>query len=448
MSTATLAPRARVVDGLLTSDLARVFLPLDPTIGRASVGDTEIQGLWWTERDSFGPMPAQASSRFPARGVSHVMLDAVRDVALCAAGGDADAARLVSKAEWDDAREAAGFADLPTAESVRQRLRITHWRSVLAVVFMSPEQRRQGIGTYTKRVGAFGRGTQIPQLVATPVERELIEQLLAEYDIEDGGSVAPAVPDEPSDRARELPEGPDAVILAITTRALKTVAFRVGRTPAAQEYDHEVYVLEEGRRRLGLPPLGFPTSDSVISRFGSWMKACSACGLEVREPYRQPAGAALVEVIDASIDFWGLVCGSPKLRAFAEACDISAQYRKEPWDVILAEVADLRAKRGAEMPRRATRAEAHNLPMPAAEQAAAIRERLGNIPRHRKARRSVEDAHEGLRIYRDEYLGDGERPVTAHYMAACRKDSRLLWPSVLKTVTGKSFTELMAEEGM
>ena len=80
-------------------------------------------------------------------------------------------------------REEAGFADMPTAESVRQRLRFTHWRSVLAVVFLPAEQRRQGLGTYARRVGAYGRGTALPALVATPVERELIDRLLAEDDL-------------------------------------------------------------------------------------------------------------------------------------------------------------------------------------------------------------------------------------------------------------------------
>ena len=113
---------------------------------------------------------AESARSLRGRGVSHAYLDAVRDIALFAAGGDPDAARTVSKGEWDAAREEAGFADMPSAESVRQKLRITHWRSVLAVVFLPAEQRRQGLGTYAKRVAALGRGTALPALVATPAE--------------------------------------------------------------------------------------------------------------------------------------------------------------------------------------------------------------------------------------------------------------------------------------
>ena len=51
---------------------------------------------------SFAAMPDQASSsQWATRGVSNALLDMVREVALVAAGGDADAARLVSKGEWD-----------------------------------------------------------------------------------------------------------------------------------------------------------------------------------------------------------------------------------------------------------------------------------------------------------------------------------------------------------
>ncbi len=376
------------------------------------------------------------------------MLDAVRDAALYAAGGSADAARLVSKGEWDDARAGAGFADLPTAESIRQRLRITHWRSVLAVVFLPAESRRQAIGSYTKRVGAYGVGAALPTLLATPVERSRIEQLLATDDMDGDLPVdaeqAPALDHGP----RSLPAGPSAMAVAITTRALKTVSFRLGHVPSTEEYDHEVRVLEEARRTSDLPPLGFPSSDSVAKRFGGWQAAGEVCGVEMPPAWTQPPGAQMVEVFDASIDFWGFVCSHKKLRAFAEACDISLQYRHDPWAVIMEEVRQLRAKRGAGMPPRATRAISPSLKMPTAEEAAQIRERLGDVPTRRNARRSRAEAYEGLQIYKEVHLKPGDQPLDTHYRAACRKDGRLLWPSVLKTVTGKSFTELMAEIGL
>jgi hypothetical protein len=414
----------------------------------AAVERVEIDRPVLVDRDTFAVMPDQPSPRFPARGVSHAMLDAVRDVALVAAGGDADAARLVSKGEWDEAREAAGYPDMPTAESVRQRLKITHWRSVLAVVFLPAEQRRQAIGTYTQKVAAFGRGAALPQLVATPVERERIEQLLAEDDIGGALEVSPEPPIDDELKPRDLPKGSDEVIVAITARALRTVAFRVDHSPSAQEYDHEVQVLETDRRGMGLPPLGLPTSDSVVRRFGSWAKACTACGLEPPAVHFQAAGAPLIEVMDASIDFWGLACDRKKVRAFAIACDVSLEYRSDPWDDLLAEVASLRAARGAAMPARPTRAEVRLLSMPSGDQAAEIRQRFSDYPSHRKPAPTAEAAYEGLRIYKAEHLGPNDRPVTTHYMAACRRDSRLIWPSTLKRTTGKSFTKLLSEMGL
>ncbi len=212
-------------------------------------------------------MVTESASQRRGRGVSHAYLDAVRQIALFAAGGDVDAAHLVSKGEWDAVRAEAGFPDMPMAESVRQRLRITHWRSVLAVVFLPAEQRRQGLGTYARRISAYGRGTALPGLVATPVERELIEQLLAEDDLAELPVEGVPLEDASEPTTHRL-GGPSKVVVLITSRALRTVMFRVSHSPAAKEYDIEVKELEGDRRREKLPPLGFPTSDSIVKRFG------------------------------------------------------------------------------------------------------------------------------------------------------------------------------------
>jgi len=393
-------------------------------------------------------MATESASSLRGRGVSHAYLDAVRDVALFAAGGDIDAAHMVSKGEWDAVREEAGFAEMPTAESVRQKLRITHWRSVLAVVFLPAEQRRQGLGTYAKRVSAYGRGAALPGLVATPVEREQIEQLLAEDDLAELPMEGVGLEDETEPGGHRL-SGPSKVVVLITSRALRTVMFRVSHSPAAKEYDIEVRQLEDGRRREKLPLLGFPTSDAIVKKYGSWLAAFEACGLEPPVPFRQLPGAPLVEVIDACVDFWGVLPSYKRVQAFAKACDIALEYRgDDPWDVTLARVRHARADRGLETPGRSTRAESRRLRMPTLEEAEAIRERLGNPLQRRKLPWTVEEAHDGLRIYRDEHLGPNDRPTVAHYGSACRKDKRLVWPSSLKKTTGKSFTQLMAEEGM
>jgi hypothetical protein len=159
------------------------------------------------------------------------------------------------------------------------------------------------------------------------------------------------------------------------------------------------------------------------------------------------APATLVEVIDASADFWGVICGRTKVQAFAKACDIAVQFRTDPWDDVLEEVRVRRSERGATMPRRATRRDARLVQMPTPEQAEQIREALGNPPSCFRPTRTREEALEGIRIYRDEHLSDAA-PTRRHYLAACREDDRLVWPSALKDLTGKTFTELIAAEGM
>jgi hypothetical protein len=275
MSTSLLVRTRVPIAHLLTEEQAPGLLPAGL---EAAIEDMEIPGPIWVDRDTFAEVPAQASSRFPARGVSHAMLDAVRDVALYAASGNAAAALSASKDEWTDAREPAGFPDLPTAESFRQRIGITHWRSVLAVSFLPAEQRRQAIGTYTKKVGAFAPGAALPALLATPVERSRIEQLLAADDMDDHiVAAAPAAP-ELDHAPRQLPAGALGVAVLITARAINAVAHRLGHTPAASEYDQEVREMEDARRREGLPPLGFPSSDSVVARFGSWTRHVRSVG--------------------------------------------------------------------------------------------------------------------------------------------------------------------------
>lgn len=148
------------------------------------------------------------------------------------------------------------------------------------------------------------------------------------------------------------------------------------------------------------------------------------------------------------IDFWGVLPGRLATRAFASACDVAVEYRPDRWNALLDEVRQGRAARGVTTPERIVRAETEWPPLPTAAEAAGIRVRLGEPLRHRRPRVTVENCRAGLRVYRDEHLGPDDRPTTTHYMAACRKDKRLVWPSMLKRTTGKSFTQLIAEEGM
>ena len=275
----------------------------------------------------------------------------------------------------------------------------------------------------------------------------MIEQVLAEDDLGDlrRDDAAPSGSSSPAGKSLT---GPSEVVARITTRALRAVTFRVGHSPAAQEYDDEVRKMENHRRRGKLPPLGFPTSDSIIIRFSSWKAAFETCDLEPPVPFRQQPGALLIEVIDVCTDFWGVLPGRRAARAFAISCDVALQFRPDGWNSLLDEVREARTARGVETPEQVVRSESDWPPMPTAEQASEIRARLGEPLRHRRPPATVEHCHAGLRIYRSEHLGPDDQPTTTHYMAACRKDKRLVWPSTLTKTTGKTFTKLMAEEGM
>jgi hypothetical protein len=85
-------------------------------------------------------------------------------------------------------------------------------------------------------------------------------------------------------------------------------------------------------------------------------------------------------------------------------------------------------------------------PLPSPEEVERIQAKFGGPRRYR--RRTAEEAREGIRIYAREHLRQGERPDQRAYMAACKLDARLVWPSKLKGVTGKTFTELCADEGL
>jgi hypothetical protein len=101
---------------------------------------------------SFAAMPDQAAADLSyTRGISNALLDMVRDIALLAADGDADAARFVSKGGWNRARDDGGFG-CPSAERLRQKLSVRHWHQALAVAFLSPKERAGTLGSYRKRV--------------------------------------------------------------------------------------------------------------------------------------------------------------------------------------------------------------------------------------------------------------------------------------------------------
>ena len=350
MSTATLSPNTR----------SQVGLPRDEL--------TQISPAAALDRDSFGGMPDQASpSLRQTRGVSNALLDAARDVALAAAGGDVDAARLVSKGAWDAARERAGHADMLTAETLRQKLRVPSWRAALAVAFLSPNQRSGAIGSYRKRVSALGQGADLPKLRASSADVELIKRFLAEDFLVGDDDVVlngKTVPQE--DRfSRGVSLASPEVLEAIITRAVRSVAYRLGYSPTAVAYDDMLRRMESERDRAGLPPLGFPGSRTIVERVG-WAKAVATAGLEPPRPHTRPKGLPVVDVLDEYVERNGIVPGFDCFRAWTAACRLSVQHRQtDTWDVIVAELRAKRSERGRETPEGIVRRKRDWPPLPA-----------------------------------------------------------------------------------
>ena len=394
-------------------------------------------------------VPDQASSPARPRGVSNALLDAVREVALVAAEGDIDAARLVSKAKWNEARERAGHPELPMAEPLRQRLKLRHWQALLAVAFLPPQKRSAALGSYNKRVTALSQGATLPELRATPAEQELIRQFLAEEDFLDGvaDGVAAAEPG-----AYEISRGVSLasgdVLEKIIIRALQSVSYRLGHSPTGLAYDETLNTMEDERERAGLPPLGFPLSGTIVTHMGSWAKAVTAAGLEPPPAHTRPKGLPTVDVLDEYVERNGIVPGFDCFRAWCAACELSVQHRRtDSWDVVVAEMREQRAARGATTPEAIVRRKRDWPPLPSPEEAAAVKAKLGG-PRRYKRHRTEEEVRAGLRIYAAEYLKPGARPATRTYMSICGRDPRLVWPSKMKGITGKTFAELCAEEGI
>ena len=400
---------------------------------------------------SFAAMSDRASaSQWATRGVSHALLDMVRDVALLATGGDADAARFVSKPQWNRAKDEGGF-ELPSAERLRRKLDVEHWHQVLAVAFVSPKMRAGTLGSYRKRVSALSQGAAVPELQVDDAERELIEWYLATDEVFDGVE-APAGAGVGSAKPYRVGTGVQLasrdVMVRVINRALRAVAFRLGHSPTGLAYDHAIEAMEAEREAAGLPPLGFPGSETISSRSGSWSKGLEVAGLDPPPSHTRPKGLSVVLVLDEYIERNGVVPGWDCFRAWCAACQLSVEHRRTGgWDAIVAETRAVRAARGASTPEEIVRRKRDWPALPSPEQAAVVKEKLGG-PRRIQRRRGPEEVREGIRIYKAEHLRPGQQPGTRHYQACCRRDPRLVWASHLKEITGKTFTGLCAEEGL
>jgi hypothetical protein len=399
----------------------------------------EISAIPSPMLDTFDEMPAQAAPGIPARGVSHALFDAVREVALVAAVGDLDAARLVSKSRWNASREAAGYPDLPTADAMRVRFGVPEWSMVLAVVFHEQTKRFQLLGTLTKRIGALGPGARTTDLEATRDETSDLLDLLSTDDLIAGDAEA---------SLSVMAVSPSADIAArIIQHALRAVAYRLDRSPTIDQYDSMMVRIERERFEHGLPALGFPTSRTIISRYGSWARALTDVGLGAPVVSKRESGLPVVVVLDACIDEWGVLPGKEAFRRWAKTCGLSVQRMDDRWADVVAEVRRLRADRGLKTPDLVTSRLKELPPLPSPDQAAMIRARLGG-PRRIMGRRPATDVEESLQIYAEEHLRPGQKPSQRNYMEACRADKRLMWPSGLVDKSGKNLTTLFREAGL
>jgi hypothetical protein len=438
-----------VYSPLLTDPYEQRSLPfVEPALGQARPHDdtwepvfeaVEIPAVIDLAVDTLDRMPAQASARIPARGVSHALFDAVREVALVAAAGDVDAARLVSKASWNEARARAAHEELPTADAIRARFGVPQWSMVLAVVFHEQTKRFQLLGTLTARLSALGRGARVPDLDATREEAAELVEFLAGDDLMAGDA-------DPAEAAKARPSSPE-VAVAVMQHGIRAATYRVGHAPAIDEYDTAIVLLERERYKQTLPPLGFPTSQTVIKRYGSWSRALADVGLEAPAAWVRDRGLEAVVVLDACIDEWGVLPGKEGFRLWCKTCDLSVRHISDRWAEVVAEVRRLRAGRGAKTPDTITARAKQLPPMPSPERATAIRERLGG-PRRIERRRPDSDIEDSLRIYAQEHLAEGDKASRRSYMAAARKDKRMLWPSGLTRKSGKTLTTLFREAGL
>lgn len=350
--------------------LAALYEILDLDEGPAAQIRADLRGAWADGLiPKVGTTPIRQRGRFVSAIGPGSLLDGVAEVALGAAAGDLSAAAKVSKSAWDKAREDLRRADLPSAEAIRQRLGLPWQRTLeLALTDRSLRARLRGQWNGTHFAG-WG------------------------------------------------PTGSEAAL-----RAMKSVAIRIGHAPTPFEYDEAARVMEtDGGRRRTSRPLLLPRSVYIINEFKSWNAALEAAGLEpVTKRASAERVASATEALDQFVQEFGCIPGSSYFLEWCRRKDIPTPRLVGGWASLVAEVRRRRAARGAATPEHATRRD--DLP-PLPDQ----------MPRVRRMafRHSREAILASLRRYGELHLPPGEMPRRRHYLAACRKDPRLIWPNAM-----------------
>lgn len=365
--------------------LADLYEILELDEGPAAQIRADHRGDWADELiPDVGLAPTRRRGRFNSPIGPGSLLDGVADVALVAACGDPGVAAEISKSAWDRARREQERTNLPSAEAVRQRFGLA-WRRILELALTDRSQRTKLLGQWD---GSYFAGWG--------------------------------------------PTGPKEAL-----RTVKAVAIRIGHAPAPFEYDEAARAMEaeSGRRRTGRLLL-LPRSVYVVSEFESWSAALQEAGLEPRPGHPSSARVAPpVETLDQFIEEVGFLPNSAYFLEWCRRRDIPTARLVGGWAGVVADVRRLRAARGASTPEHATRPkDLPPLPNP--------------VPRVRRMafRHSREAILASLRRYGELHLPPGGMPRQKHYLAACRKDPKLIWPSAM-TGHGR-FHDLCLEAGI
>jgi len=338
--------------------------------GPAAQIQADHRGDWADELiPDGGCAPTRRRGRFiPTIGPGS-LLDGVADVALVAASGDPALAVAISKSAWDRARREQERTNLPSAEAVRQRFGLA-WPRIVELALTDRSQR-------TKLLGQW-----------------------------DG-----------SHFAGWGPPGPEEA-----RRALKAVTIRLGHVPAPFEYDEGARVIEaESRRRRTGRPLLLPRSVYIVNEFKSWRAALQAADIElIPSPAGPERPPTLVDALNQFVEEVGLLPTSGYFLEWCRRKDIPTARLGGGWAGVVADLRRQRAARGAPTPDCAT--SASNLP-PLPTPAPRVRRMT--------CRHSREAIIASLRRYGELHLPPGDMSRQKHYLAACRKDPNLIWPSGL-----------------
>ena len=325
------------------------------------------EGSWTGPlRPVAGLAPAPHPGRFVARLGLGAVLDGLAAVALTDSAGDPAKALTISKAAWDLARLSQERLNLPTADAISKRVRLS-WSRTLVLAQAEPSRRTTLLGQWDNHHCAeWGE------------------------------------------------DGPDLAV-----RALKAVAARIGRIPKAFEYDDEVRAIElESQRRKAWKPLRLPRTTYLLSLYGNWQMALEASGLELPPAgQRRHPTPTLAESLDRCIDGVGVLPTSQYFLAWCARMDIPTS-RIRGWATVVDEVRGRRQSRGAATPGKASSTKASPpLPAPVSRQ------------RRAAFLHSREAALASLQRYGKLHLPAGNLPSQRHYLRACREDPELIWPA-------------------